>query len=492
MLNIKVFNYQINEFQAETLIPNENQREWIIGRASNCDLILSAPEVSRIHSRIGYEEGQYYFNDLGSTDGSRINQEVALINQKYVLKKDDIIRIGDFVLAIQDIDTSYSATSSDQISTAIPNSTWTQEELTVKCIRIIQETEDVKTFSFVAEPAVLFSYQPGQFVTLNLEIEGKPVNRSYSISSTPSRPYTLEITVKRVPPPADGPDIPPGLVSNWLHDRLKVGDSIKLSGGPMGKFTHVNNPNQKLLLISAGSGVTPMISMSRWIYDTVGQEDVVFFFCGRHRSDIIMERELQLIAARNPNFQLVISLTKPEPGQAWMGYRGRLSEQMVMSMVPDFRDRAIYVCGPDGFMKSVKTLLMEMGLPKENYHEESFGVGKKQAKAAKVTTPSQPTPSLKIEPSTANNPTQIAIAFVESGKTISCDGEESILEVAQQEGINMRSGCLQGVCGVCKTRKQKGEIRYEAEPNGLEQNDGEQGFILPCVAYPLNEVEIVA
>lgn len=483
MLNLKVFNYQIGEFQEQTLTPDMVKQEWMIGRAATCDLVLAAPEVSRVHGRIGYDDGQYYFSDLGSTDGSRVNHETAMVNQKYLLKKDDIIRISDFVLAVQGMENSFSLTNPGVVKTA---SSWTHQDLTVRCIRIIEETEDVKTFSFVAEPSISFSYQPGQFVTLDLEIEGKRVRRAYSISSTPTRPHTLEITVKRVPPPANAPDVPPGLVSNWLHDRLKVGDKIKLSGGPMGKFTCATNPNEKLLLISAGSGVTPMISMSRWIYDTAGKQDAVFVYCGRRRRDIIMAQELQLMAARNPNFRLAISLTQPESGQPWMGYQGRLSEQMLLSMVPDFRDRAVYVCGPDGFMKGIKTLLNKMELPQENYHEESFGVGKKQAKVSsppptKETASSQPTPSTKT-----------AIAFVESGKTVNCDGQESILEVAQQEGINIRSGCMQGVCGACKKRKQKGQIRYEAQPDGLDKNEQEQGYILPCVAYPVGEVEIAA
>lgn len=488
MLNLKVFNYQIGEFQEKTLTPDQIKREWMIGRAATCDLVLAAPEVSRVHGRIGYDEGQYYFSDLGSTDGSRVNHETATVNQKYALKPDDIIRIGDFILAVQGMETNLSPTMPNHkpVGKTVSSSSWTQEDLTVRCVRIIEETKDVKTFSFVAEPAISFSYQPGQFVTLDLEIDGKPVKRAYSISSSPTRPYILEITVKRVLPPPNAPHVPPGLVSNWLHDHLNVGDKIKLSGGPMGKFTCATNSHEKLLLISAGSGVTPMISMARWIYDTAGKQDVVFVYCGRRRRDMIMAQELQLMAARNPNFQLAISLTQPEPGQAWMGYRGRLSEPMLLNIVPDFSDRAVYVCGPDGFMKGVKTLLGKMGLPPENYHEESFGVGKKQANVSSSAPTQEPTASK------STTSTKTAIAFVESSKTVTCDGQDSILEVAQQEGINIRSGCLQGVCGACKKRKSKGKIRYEAQPDGLAQNEQEQGYILPCIAYPVGEVEIEA
>ena len=87
MLNLKVFNYQIGEFQEKILTPNMAQREWMIGRADTCDLVLAAPEVSRVHGRIGYHEGQYYFSDLGSTDGSHVNNETARVKAKYALKK---------------------------------------------------------------------------------------------------------------------------------------------------------------------------------------------------------------------------------------------------------------------------------------------------------------------------------------------------------------------------------------------------------------------
>ncbi len=486
MLNLKVFNYQIGEFQEKTLTPDLAKREWIIGRATSCDLVLATAEVSRVHGRIDYHNGQYHYSDLGSTDGSRINHEIATVNQKYALNQDDIIRIGDFILAIQDMELSPSH-QSDRHNPMFTNySHWTHGDLLVKCVRIIEETKNVKTFSFVADSSISFAYQPGQFVTLNLEIEGKQVRRSYSISSTPTRPNTLDITVKRVPPPPNAPNVPPGLVSNWLHDRLKVGDKIKLSGGPMGKFTCATNPHRKLLLISAGSGITPMISMARWIYDTAGEYDVVFVHSARHRSDIIMEQELQLMATRQPNFRLAISLTQPSHGQTWMGYQGRLSEQMLLNIAPDFRERAVYVCGPDGFMKGIKTLLTEMGLPQENYYEESFGVGKKQTASTSSAS------AASNSASETTSPGKTAIFFAESGKTVACDGQASILEVSQQAGINIRSGCLQGVCGACKKRKRKGQIRYEAQPDGLEQNEQEQGYILPCIAYPVDKVEIDA
>ena len=417
---------------------------------------------------------------------------------------------------------------------------WSQGELNARCVHIIDETQDVKTFGFVADPPVLFTYQPGQFTTLDLEIDGQRVKRSYSISSTPSRPHTLEITVKRVSAPADEPDAPPGLVSNWLHDNIKVGSQVKMSS-PMGKFTCFANPSPKLLLISAGSGITPMISMARWLYDTSSDVDILFFHSARSPRDIIFRQELELIAARYSNFKLAITLTRPEVGHSWVGYQGRLNELMLRLIAPDFQQRNVYVCGPNAFMESTKSLLQKNNFPMENYFEESFGGAKKKKKKAvaeknKATTisisqkttiedlinqvsksstnihtppstsiifpspavaeseqntgtialPAAPPATTPIPRSKAATPatSSPAIVFAQSGQEISCDGEESILEAAQAEDIELPYGCGMGVCGQCKLRKLEGEVTYDEEP------DCEEGYILTCVAKPVDKVVI--
>lgn len=495
MLKLKVFNYQIGDFQEKTLAPETTKNEWVIGRASTCDLVLASPEVSRVHGRIEYDKGQYYFTDFGSTDGSRINNDKIAINQRYCLKKDDLIRIGDFLLAIE----AMEIVNVDRKIEA----QWTDGDLTVRCIRIVPETEDVKTFSFVAEPQIQFSFLPGQFVTLELDINEKKVRRAYSISSAPSRPHTLDITVKRVPAPPDAPHLPPGLVSNWLHDNLKVGSQIKLCGGAMGKFTCGENPPQKLLMISAGSGITPMISMSRWLYDTGNNCDVVFFHSDRTPHEIIMRQELELLASRQPNFRLAITVTRPKLGQPWLGFTGRLTEEMLLNIAPDFRERSVYVCGANSFMQGVKTMLSGLNFPMENYHEESFGVEKKikkespaEVKQPAIESPAeakQPSPSVdKPSPAPAQSSSKPVLVFSQSGKEIACDEEESVLAVAQQHDVKIRAGCMQGVCGACKTRKLEGEVNYQTDPDGLDASDREQGYILPCIAFPVGKVAIEA
>ncbi|MBW4651434.1 MAG: FHA domain-containing protein [Kastovskya adunca ATA6-11-RM4] len=522
--------------------------ECFIGRSSHCAIFLDSPEVSRVHGSICFEEGHYCFTDLASLGGSRLNDEVVKVNQKYLLQPNDIIRIGEFILVIKAVVSEGEtteiaaatpaptpptvrpivippATQKPLLPTAPPReymplalvppeqiSSWTKDELTVRCLRITNETADVKTFCFVAEPPVRFTYKPGQFVTLNLQINGKSVKRSYSISSTPSRPHTLEITVKRVPPPPDVPDAPAGLVSNWLHDNLKVGTEIKVKG-PSGKFNCFDNPAQQLLLISAGSGITPMMSMSRWVFDTAADCDIVFFHCARSPKDIIFRHELEMIAARNPKFRLAIATTRSEPGQAWFGFTGRLTETMLYAIAPDFWQRTVYVCGPNGFMQGVKTMMEGLGFPMQNYYEESFGGAKNSKPPSPLASPIPTSVAEPIEPikgavsldsiriavpmllsTPAPSPEVksggLAVAFAKSSQEVVSDGQDSILELAEQEGIEIDSSCRSGVCGTCKQRKLEGEVKYEGDPDALDESEQEEGYILPCIAYPVGRVVI--
>ena len=222
-------------------------RECSIGRAESCGLVLDSQEISRFHGKIVYAgNGCYRFSDLGSSGGSTLNNRALVAHQESELKTGDILIIGRFSIVIfqignPDEKTLVTRQIEPQAADFMPvyaidpaNFPRWKGDLTVRCAAIIDETPTVKTFRFVANSPILFNYKPGQFITLNLNINGEEILRSYSISSTPSRPHTLEITVKRVP--ADRPDLPPGLVSNWLHDNLKVGDSIEISGA-LGKFS---------------------------------------------------------------------------------------------------------------------------------------------------------------------------------------------------------------------------------------------------------------
>ena len=565
MLKIKVFKPQTPHEVQEIELSSNNllTKEFLIGRLPSCDFVLPNTNVSRQHAKIIFQSGRYHFIDLGSSGGSWLNQTQLKSNQQYPLKSGDVLRVAEYHLEITAIDFMAEATlvipreggiAASLAQTLVVQDLclpiewieptemerWVKGELTVRCSHVIDETHDVKTFRFVTNPPVLFTYKPGQFVTLDLEIGGESVLRSYSISSTPSRPHTLEITVKRVPSPADSPTAPSGLVSNWLHDNVRVGSSLKL-GGPFGKFTCFSTPARKLLFISAGSGITPMMGMSRWIYDTTTDCDVVFLHSARSPEDIIYRQELEMMACRQPNFQLALTMTKPAPRHGWHGFTGRISASLIQAIAPDFCDRTIYVCGPEGFMTGVKTLMQSLNFPIKNYYEESFGPPKKAKKVKKdakkdakensatknSATQVEPqkiargfglgaalqglrmyapgaagsgaSPSL-MAPEQSPTPQQrggsvsaLAVVFSKSGKEVACDGEDSILELAEQEGVKIRSSCRAGSCGSCKKLKTEGEVRMEDfDSEALEPAEQAAGYILTCISYPMGRVVVDA
>lgn len=586
MIKIKVIDpkkpEQLQEVDLD--LKTKLNQECYIGRLLNCDLVLDGTEVSRMHGKISQKNENYYYADLASSCGSRLNGENAQINQDYLLKSNDLIQVGRYFLMIVQISSQETSSNEDTIidlpqvektssqsdnqeisnglapkqkvetkpveapfvAPVVPPQEympvamieptdlqrWTKGDLTVRCISVIDETHDVKTFRFACDPPVLFSYKPGQFVTLDLEINGEEISRSYSISSTPSRPHTLEITVKRVPAPVGcEPETPKGLVSNWLHDNVTPGSIIKING-PLGKFTCFANPSQKLLLISAGSGITPMMSMSRWLCDTGANCDIVFFHCARSPRDIIYRHELEMMSARYANFHLAVSTTRTEPGHSWLSLTGRLDPAMLQVVAPDYRIRTVYVCGPDTFMESTKQMLESISFPMQNYYEESFGPPKKKPKSVEpkqetnasstpesvksalgfmdmmrnwstqtvpesnvssnhtAATASVATPTPTLPKSTSSGKT--AVVFSKSGKEVDCDGEEPILNLADHEGVKIRSSCRAGVCGSCKKRKLEGEVRLEGEPEGLEESEVQEGYILTCISYPIGKVVIDA
>ncbi len=518
MLNLKSVNFEQQQFQNHCLKQiHTEQTEWLIGRNTTCDLVLASPEVSRVHGRIVYIDNAYYYIDDGSTSGSLLNGESIPVNDNRQLHPGDLLQIGETFLHVETLNPpSVNGSESEMALPSpflIPEQQWAGEDLLCRCCRIVDETPDVKTFYFVAEPGVLFNYKPGQFVNLEVEIEGKPVIRSYSISSSPTRPYHLSLTIKRVPQPSNQPELPGGLVSNWLHNHLQVGDRVRLLGGALGNFTCLPNLPAKMLLISAGSGITPMMSMSRWVQDSLANCDIFFLHSARTLEDIVFRAELETVTTQIPNFHLAVTLTQQPIGRAWMGLTGRISESMLQVVVPDLRDRRVYVCGPAEFMQSIRSLLETLQFPMQNYQEESFGCRSpiQLNPAAPSVLQSVPVPELtsngNSSSSTNGNKSSLdhlvvanaivenaasVIHFIQSEQHVTADKDASILEVAEQEGISLRHACRVGACGACKVRVRKGQVRYDTTPTALTAADQQAGLALACIAYPVEDVEIEA
>lgn len=364
--------------------------------------------------------------------------------------------------------------SSNDFLNPVTTQTWTNGRHLVRCVKVIQETRDVRTFCFMADQPLLFFFKPGQFVTLELEIDSQPVMRSYTISSSPSVPYSFSITVKRV----HG-----GLVSNWLHDNLREGDQLPVHG-PVGNFNAIDFPADKVLLLSGGVGITPVMSMARWFFDTNANVDISFVHSARTPHDLIYHRELEHMASRIANFTLHLICEGHELGESWSGYRGFLSKPMLELMTPDYLQREIFCCGPTPYMQAVKRLLQEQGFDMERYHEEAFGPTpvKVQEEAEELAAEAAEAPQVPVSQ-------QYQVTFVGSGKSVRVAPGETVHAAAAQLGLHIPKACGMGICGTCKVLKTSGEVAMEHN-GGITEEDEAEGYILACCSVPQGDVLI--
>lgn len=291
------------------------------------------------------------------------------------------------------------------------------------CRAVLDITHDVKTFMFEPQGDKVFHFQPGQFVTLQLEIDGQPISRCYTISSPPTRPYLLTITVKRV---IDGP------VSNWLHDSVVPGTKITVLA-PLGQFTLAGPPVSKYLFLSAGSGITPVMSMTRTLFDLGSDADIVFVHNARTPADIIFRRELEAIAAVMPNIKVVHICEGDYPSERWMGLRGRLTTAALQAIVPDLADRLTYTCGPALYMDAVRRVLVETGYDMTKYFEESFSFELLPPDEQVAADPLHLSDDLEF--GDAADLATFTVEFVKSGRTISCPADQYVLDAALAAGL---------------------------------------------------------
>lgn len=356
-----------------------------------------------------------------------------------------------------------------------PPAKWNpDQDESLVCCHVRQETHDVKSFLFRSATPNLFRFRPGQFITLDLDIGADTINRCYTISSPPTRPDTLSITVKRHPG---------GKVSNWLHDNLKPGSEIRVLG-PAGDFTFTLHPAEKYLFLSGGSGVTPLMSMARTLYDLGDDNDVVFAHSARAPRDIIFRQELAAMAQGMANFRTVFICEKSPDDDPWTGHTGFLNIARLRLIARDYQQREIFCCGPAPYMKAVRDMLSEHNFDMARYHEESFTFGEQASTAAPPPTETAATPAAQA----ATGP-GFQIEFTKSGRTITCGPDQFILDAARAAGLRLPFSCAKGLCGTCKSKKISGEV-VMSHGGGIRQREIDQGMILPCCSKPLSDVKI--
>lgn len=347
---------------------------------------------------------------------------------------------------------------------------WDCSELELVCVEKRRETHDVVTLVLQGTQPLLFHFKPGQFVTLGVVAKGEQVWRSYTISSSPSRPYSLEVTVKKV----SG-----GLVSGYLVDEFAIGDSLKALP-PAGEFNLAQSNTDKYLLLSAGSGITPMMSMTAFIADTRLTRDIAFVHSARSNSDIIFERRLRKLATHKAGFKLAFvleNMTEPEPVTSSVAVTsGRLDWPMLVALVPDLMQREVFVCGPAPYMQSVRVMLEAAGFDMSRYHQESF---------MPVATSAVPLDGKQAESSDSGR--SLAVTWGQNQTQV--EAGSSVLEAAEELELPIITACRAGVCGACKCKVVKGDVRSSSQVS-LTDEEVKSGVVLACASTLHSDAEL--
>jgi len=337
------------------------------------------------------------------------------------------------------------------------------------CRQVRQETHDVRTFVFSGREPCVFRFLPGQFLTLELPIGGVIINRCYTISASAAWPYRISITVKRQPG---------GVVSNWLHDNLKPGDEIRALG-PMGDFTPAPSSAPKWLMLSGGSGVTPLMSMTRTSFDLAEERDIVFVHAARSPADIIFRHELDVMARQAPRLRLAHICESAAGESHWPALTGRLSLPMLRLIAADALEREIFCCGPAPYMTAVRAMLGEAGFDMARYHQESFDFAE--------LSPSEAGAVIEAEIAAASD--SFRIEFAESKRVVQCGPDTTILAAAKAAGLHLPSSCTRGMCGTCKSRLVSGTVDMQ-HAGGIRKREIEQGLALLCCSRPTSDVVV--
>ena len=311
---------------------------------------------------------------------------------------------------------------------------------------IVDEAHDVKSFYFMPEDGQpLAPFAPGQYLTFRLPIAGSetPLVRCYSISDRPRQDF-YRTTIKRIPAMPGRPDTLPGRGSNYFHDNVHVGDVLDVRA-PAGTFLIDPLAAEPIVLIGAGIGVTPLVSMLEAIVQAGQKRDIHVLFGFRHGDEHPFKERLAALCQENPHIRLHVSYSAPLKSD--MQYRdfnhfGRVTFERVREVLPS-NNYLFYVCGPGAFMESLVPALWAWGVPESHVHFEAFGPASVRS-ASHAREKAQP----------------CEVQFERSGRTVMWDGSfATLLDFGEAAGVKMPSGCRAGSCGECMMAIRKERSR---------------------------------
>ncbi|MGH8506117.1 MAG: ferredoxin reductase [Stenotrophobium sp.] len=329
------------------------------------------------------------------------------------------------------------------------NPTWSLREVRAEIVSIRHETADSVTMT-LRPNRNWQGFRAGQYVRLTVEINGVRRTRCYSpANSVHARDGLIELTAKAHAG---------GFVSKHLHQNLNVGTVVSLSQAE-GVFALPEQRPDRILLISGGSGITPVMSMLRTLCDEGHSGRITFLHYANAAKDQIYAAELAQIAARYPNIELLRAYTEPGGELA-----GLFSREQLTRAVPDYAEAQTFLCGPPGMMKVVQKVWTEDGLT-ERLHLEHFTAAPVVVDAANA---------------------EGEVRFARSERLAANNGA-TLLDQAESAGLRPESGCRMGICHACTCRKTSGKVRDTR--TGAISDAGEEDIQI-CVSVPVGTVTL--
>ncbi len=324
----------------------------------------------------------------------------------------------------------------------------------------IQETPSTVTLRLDRTDGELPPFRAGQYLNLYVSFEGVETSRPYSISSAPGEPY-LDLTIK---------EKPGGFVSPYLCSRLWEGDELK-SSGPEGWFRHepLIDPKE-LVFLAGGSGITPFMSMVRQqVRDGFSRRITLLYGC-RNEDEVIFGAELRRLAEEHEQLELAVVLSEPASGSG-----GFLDHKLIRDRVGGVDDKQFFICGPEVMIPFCLEALEDLGVPLHRRRVETFG-------------PPEDVTSLPGWPADLGAGAPFTVE-VEGRGEIQATAGEPLINSLERAGLVIPATCRSGACSACRSRLLQGEV-FCPPGVGIRQWDRENGYIHPCMAYPLSNLRL--
>lgn len=254
-----------------------------------------------------------------------------------------------------------SNSGADEIPDLSPVTAVKAADVSLRVLDVIAETPNVRTFRLDNSQTVLPQDFPGKFAQVCIPVEEGELWRSFTISSSPTDSRHVDLTIKL------NPD---GIATNYLFENIEPGSNLRIKGALGGFCFDPDRHREPLVLISAGSGITPMMAITRFLKDTGRSNPCTLLYGARTQSDIIFHEECRSLITEGGAFQYIVSLTQPD--DSWTGEVGRIDFERVKRFVSNVAGSRYFLCGPNEFMDELRVALTDAGVPEDRVHTEQF------------------------------------------------------------------------------------------------------------------------